>query len=171
MEEQEKKTGTSCAFTGHRPEFLPWGRREDDPRCAQIKEELRQAVERAYDEGCRHFICGMARGGDFYFAEAVLKLKEGKADITLEAAIPHPEQAKGWSAEDRERYRRILERCEVETLVQQSYTPDCLMRRNQYMVEHAQRLIALYNGRCRGGTYATINFALDKKRTLDILYL
>ena len=65
----------TCCFTGHRPEKLPWGSDETDPRCAALKQKIRDAVESAYDGGMRHFICGMARGCDFYFAEAVVTLR------------------------------------------------------------------------------------------------
>ena len=66
----------TCCFTGHRPDKLPWGEREEDPRCLRLKERLVQAVEDAYISGCRHFICGMARGCDLYFAETVLALRD-----------------------------------------------------------------------------------------------
>ena len=66
---------TTCCFTGHRPDKLPWGSRESDPRCLTLKRRLTQAVEGAYAQGMRHFICGMARGTDLYFAEAVLALR------------------------------------------------------------------------------------------------
>lgn len=167
----EERVQLSCAFTGHRPEFLPWGTAEDTPECQAVKKKIYDAVVRAYDEGTRHFICGMARGCDFYFGEAVIALKERHGEVTLEGAVPFPEQTKGWSREDQLRHRRILERCDVETVVQHSYTKTCMLRRNQYMIDHAQRLIAVYNGKCRGGTYATINYAMDQKRTLDILYI
>ena len=39
--------GESCCFTGHRPDKLPWGEAESDPRCARLKGRLRQAVEEA----------------------------------------------------------------------------------------------------------------------------
>ena len=39
-----------CAFTGHRPEKLPWGTREGDPRCEALKRQIRLAVERAARE-------------------------------------------------------------------------------------------------------------------------
>ena len=61
-----------CAFTGHRPERLPWGRNEDDLRCAALKTLLRRTVREVYDRGFHTFLCGMARGCDQYFAEAVL---------------------------------------------------------------------------------------------------
>ena len=79
---------TTCCFTGHRPDKLPWRDDEWDPRCVALKERLAAALEDAYNKGMRHFICGMARGADFYFCEAVLRLKERRPGITLEAAIP-----------------------------------------------------------------------------------
>ena len=108
----------TCCFTGHRPDKLPWGDWEKAPACQDLKRRLNQAVESAYAHGCRHFICGMARGADFYFAEAVLALRERHSEVTLEAAIPCPTQADSWSAAQRERYRRILEQCDYETMVQ-----------------------------------------------------
>ena len=63
---------TTCCFTGHRPDKLPWGEDETDPRCLALKQRLAAALEDIYRDGVRHFICGMARGADLYFAEAVL---------------------------------------------------------------------------------------------------
>ena len=73
---------TTCCFTGHRPDKLPWGSRESDPRCLTLKRRLTQAVEGAYAQGMRHFICGMARGTDLYFAEAVLALRLSRIRIS-----------------------------------------------------------------------------------------
>ena len=66
-----EKTVT-CAFTGHRENKRPWRGREDDPRCLRLKQMIFDAVEAVYQGGVRHYICGMAHGCDFYFAEAVL---------------------------------------------------------------------------------------------------
>ena len=67
----------SCCFTGHRPAKLPWGYNERDPRCVRLKERIADAVLLAYQEGYRHFLCGMAQGCDLYFCEAVLALRDG----------------------------------------------------------------------------------------------
>ena len=67
---------TTCCFTGHRPEKLPWREDEGDPRCLELKARLAGAVEAAYEKGMRHFLCGMARGADFYCCEAALALRE-----------------------------------------------------------------------------------------------
>ena len=56
------------AFAGHRPEKLPWGSDESDPRCAALKRQIIEAVRAAAGEGYDTFLCGMARGCDFYFA-------------------------------------------------------------------------------------------------------
>ena len=47
---------TTCCFTGHRPDKLPWHDDERDPRCLELKERLSAALEEAYDRGMRHFI-------------------------------------------------------------------------------------------------------------------
>ena len=156
----------TCCFTGHRPDKLPWGEDESDPRCLRLKRAIAQAVEDAYVSGYRRFITGMARGGDLYFAEAVLALREAERDITLECARPCETQADSWPAEERARYRSILERCNYETLVQHSYDRFCMIRRNRYMVDRSSLLIAVYNGVPKGGTFQTLAYAM--KRGLSV---
>lgn len=154
--------GDTCCFTGHRPEKLPWGADESDPRCLALKRRLRDAVEAAYDEGIRHFICGMARGCDFYFAELVLALRKEKGDVTLEAAIPCPSQPDGWPQAERERWQAIVDASDFETVVQAHYSPGCMVRRNRYMVDHSTLVIAVYDG-ADGGTRRTLEYAMRRK--------
>ena len=149
----------TCCFTGHRTNKLPWGDQEGDPRCLRLKARLLDAVRSAYDNGFRHFICGMALGCDFYFAEAVLSLRAEHPEITLEAAIPCPTQSDSWAAAEQERYRRLLSCCDYETLVQDHYSPGCMQRRNRYMVDHSALVIAVFNGQS-GGTRQTLAYAL-----------
>ena len=54
------------------------------------KKRIADAVLLAYQEGYRHFLCGMAQGCDLYFCEAVLALRERYPEVTVEAAIPCP---------------------------------------------------------------------------------
>ena len=156
----------SCCFTGHRPEKLPWRKDEDHPAAAALKERIFDVVEALYQAGITHFICGMARGCDFYFSEAVLKLQEEHGEITLEAAIPYEEQAARWSEEDRNRHFRLVSQCDHETVLQTGYSADCMKKRNYYMVDHATVLIAVYDGQF-GGTMQTVNYA--KRKGLEII--
>lgn len=159
---------TTCSFTGHRPEKLPWRRDERDPRCLALKERLAAAVEDAYDKGMRHFMCGMARGADFYFCDAVLELRERRSGVTLEAVIPCEEQAARWSERERERWFSLVERCDGETMLQHHYDKGCMLRRNRYLVDHSSMLIAVYDGML-GGTMYTLSYAM--KRGLETVIL
>ena len=141
----------SCCFSGHRPGKLPWGDDEGDRRCLALKERLWNEMEAAYEQGYRHFICGMAQGCDLYFCELALALRQLHGDVTVEAAIPCPSQAEGWPAEQRLRWQRLVAACDYETMVQQQYSPGCMQRRNRYMVDHASLLIAVHDG-LPGGT-------------------
>ena len=158
----------SCCFTGHRPEKLPWGVNEEDPRAIALRERLFDVVEALYQSGITHFISGMARGADFYFCEAVLRLREEHGEITLEAALPYEEQMASWPENDRNRYFSLVSQCDYETLLQRAYSPDCMKKRNQYMVNHATVLVAVYDGQF-GGTMQTVNYA--RRNGLEIIEL
>ncbi len=154
-----ESTVKSCCLTGHRAEKLPWGCDERDPRCLALKKRLSDVLLSLYESGCRHFICGMASGCDLYFGEAVAALRAEKPDITLEAAIPYEGQPERWDTADRQRYFRLAEECDTRTVLHHSYTPDCMMERNRYMVDHADVLIAVYGGDA-GGTRNTMLYAM-----------
>ena len=158
----------SCCFSGHRPAKLPWGSNESDPRCIALKRRLWDAMEAAYEEGYRHFICGMAQGCDLYFCELALALREKYDGVSVEAAIPCATQCQGWSALEQRRWRQLVDACDYETMVQEKYTPDCMLRRNRYMVDHAALLIAVHDGQS-GGTRRTIEYAM--RRGVDVVDL
>lgn len=148
----------TCCFTGHRPSKLPWGGNEADPRCLALKAELAARLEGIYESGFRHYLCGMAAGCDLYFAEAVLALRARCPDVSLEAAIPCDTQAASWPGSLQRRYETLLAACDSVTFVQHRYTPGCMMRRNQYMVDRSSLLLACFDGKS-GGTMNTILYA------------
>ena len=151
----------SCCFTGHQPGKLPWRYNEFDPHCLKLKRRIADAVELAYEQGFRHFLCGMAMGCDLYFCEAVLALRERHPDVTVEAAIPCPTQADAWPPAQRERYDRLVAACDFETMVSGQYTSTCMLRRDRYLVDHASLLIAAFDG-TSGGTRYTVEYALNQ---------
>ena len=161
-------SGRTCCFTGHRPDKLPWGLDENDPRCTALKRSLLREVAGLYRRGFRHFISGMAMGCDLYFAEAVLNLRKSCPDLTLEGAVPCPTQADRWPEGQRRRWRELLGRCDLETVVQQHYDRYCMHRRDRYMVDRSAAVLAVFDGTA-GGTRYTLNYAMDQK--LEILLL
>lgn len=152
---------TSCCFTGHRPAKLPWGYREEDPRCADLKRRIGDVVNTVYEGGYRHFLCGMAQGCDLYFCQAVLQLRARHPEVTLEAAIPCPSQADAWPALQRHQYAQLVEACDYRTVVSPQYSAGCMHRRDRYMVDRASLLIAAFDG-TPGGTRYTVQYAMER---------
>lgn len=159
-------TENTCTFTGYRPEKLPWKYNENSDRCTKLKKKIYDITDALYFAGIRHFICGMAKGCDIFFAEAILKLQMKYDDITLEAAIPCETQTKGWNKAEKERYIDILSKCDYKTVLQKEYTRDCMLKRNRYMVKNSSVLVAVFDGKA-GGTSYTIDYA--KKLNLEII--
>ena len=156
----------TCCFSGYRPEKLPWGTDEEAQRCRALKEKLIMNAERMILSGIRHFICGMARGSDMYFCEAVLLLRENHPGVTIEAAIPYEKQSSGWREEDRERYSRLVKQCDHVSYISREYTRSCMLRRNRFMVDNSSVLIAVFDGK-PGGTKYTLKYA--GQRGLEII--
>lgn len=110
----------------------------------------------------------MAIGVDMYAAEIVLGLKASYPGITLESAIPCESQAAKWSEALRDRYFDIASKCDKETLIQTHYSPDCMDKRNRYMVDHADVLIAVWDG-SPSGTGKTVRYAHQQGKSVTII--
>lgn len=158
-----------CCFTGHRLQNLPFQFREQDERCWRLKQVLCSEIEKQIRENnVKHFISGMAIGVDMYAAEIVLALKGKYPDLTLEAAIPCESQSVKWSAQLQKRYTAILSRCDVKTLLQSQYTSDCMQKRNRYMADRADIVIAVWNGK-PSGTGKTVSYAKELGKPVVII--
>ena len=140
-----------CCFTGHRPEKL--GMPETEV-VKGLKKEIRTAIA----DGFQTFISGMARGVDLWAAEIVLALRDEGAAIRLICASPYKGFESRWSWEWRERYRKVMEQADLVRFICPGYSRDCFQRRNEWMVDHSARVIAVYNGG-PGGTRNTVEYA------------
>lgn len=60
----------------------------------------------------------------------------------------------------------MLEACRDVVVIREEYQPSVYSHRNRYMVEHSDRVIAVYDGREQGGTVRTIRFAHQMKKEL-----
>ena len=139
----------TCCVTGHR----------DIPveQMDRIQELLCREILAAIEDGYSHFISGFAAGADLLFAEMVAELKKSYP-ITLEAAIPYPGRMKTPD----ETFQRLIRCCDTVKIHSNGYFKGCYMRRNRYMVDQSQRVIAVYDGRPTGGTAATVRYAGEK---------
>lgn len=159
----------TCCFTGHRPKSLPFGYDEGAEDCKRLKALLTESIKKQITEnGVTHFISGMAMGVDIYAAEAVLELKKKYPHITLECAIPCETQANRWSEGWRNRYFDIIYRSDDAQTLQTHYTSDCMMKRNKYMVDNSDVVIAVWNGK-KSGTGNTVDYALKNGKKVIII--
>lgn len=157
-----------CSFTGHRPEKIDMPE-ESDENCIELKMKLCEEIFFAVKNGYTHFISGMARGVDIWAAEAVLEIAlRTNLPLKLYAAVPCPTQAEKWLEWEKERYSEILRLCEGVFLVSKKYTPNCMKKRNEFLVDHADCLIAVYDGQS-GGTENTV--AMAKKLEKNIRFI
>lgn len=150
MTEAEKRMNRVC-FTGHRPEKLTrseW----------LIKRALKKEIRQANADGKNVFISGMARGVDIWAAEIVLKLRDAGQPIKLMCACPYDGFEQGWSQEWQEQYRAILSASDFVKYICPVYSRSCFQIRNEWMVDHASRVIAVFNGE-KSGTKNTIDYA------------
>lgn len=160
----------SCAFTGHRPVRFSFKYDERHVACRAIKKELeRQIVELIQSKGVTQFYTGMALGVDMWAAEIVLSLKARYPNLRLIAAIPCESQADKWNFESQRRYRAILAKSDEVTYVCRAYTRDCMLRRNRFMVDNSEYLIAVYDEGGSGGTAYTVQYARGLGREVSVI--
>ncbi len=159
----------TCAFTGHRPQSLPWGYSEFAPSFLAARERLRRELCLAVGSGYKIFLTGMAVGADQMFASLVIELIDGGEEIELRAAVPCRTQASRWTEPQKARYWDILSRCSEIEVLQDEYSAGCMQRRNRWMVDRSGLLIALWNGSPSGGTAGTLRYAREKGLRLSIV--
>jgi len=158
MTEAEKRM-YRCCFTGHRPEKL------NVPERA-VCEALEREIRRAIADGLTVFISGMARGVDIWAAEIVLRLRDSGMPIRLICASPYKGFEQGWSTDWQKRYNAILATADLVRFICPGYSRSCFQIRNEWMVNHSARVIAVYNGE-KGGTRNTLEYA--KKMSVECI--
>ena len=149
----------TVAFTGHRPEKLPWDNNDNSPEGALFKFLLREALEYLIGRGYVNFLSGAARGFDTIAAEIVISLREVYPWVRLTVVLPCADQAARWNAEDKRRWENIVHNSDhVETLAPM-YDKSCMFRRNRYLVDNADLVLAAYHKGSSGGTAMTVEYA------------
>lgn len=146
------------AITGHRPDKLG-GYSEDIYRrlvemYVHVFKDLRPA----------RVISGMALGADQAAAEAAISL-----EIPVIAAVPFEGQESRWPEMSQIQYHNILDRCsEVVVVCDGGFAGWKMQKRNEWMVDHSELLLTLWNG-TPGGTGNCVEYA--KKVKKEMLHL
>ena len=151
--EQEKRLHR-CCFSGHRPEKL------NEPE-AEIKQWLSEQIDSAIAAGYTTFISGCAMGVDIWAAQIVFQKKQQNPSLRLIAATPWPGFSNKWSNDWQVQYSDLLKNADLIIPVSNHYHKSVFQQRNEWMVDHSNRVIAYFNG-APGGTKNTIDYATSK---------
>lgn len=151
MTEAEKRQHR-CCFTGHRPEKLSV---PEETVIIGLEREIRKAI----NDGLNVFITGMAPGVDIWAAEIVIRLREQEhLPLKLIAAVPHPGFENRWSIDWQKRYAAVMAAADLTRDISDNYYNGVYQVRNEWMVDHSARVIAVWNGQ-RSGTKNTVVYA------------
>ena len=141
-----------CCFTGHRPQKLRRSEKE-------INADLESAIQQAITDGYTTFITGMAYGVDIWAGQIVVRLRKRNPALRLIAAIPFHGFEDCWSSDWKRAYQELLEQADLVKYICPGYNAGAYQRRNEWMVHHSSRVIAVFNGE-PSGTKNTIDYAM-----------
>ena len=137
--------GKTACFAGHQSERLPQGE-----ALKQLRIKLSGEIEKAIKDGYNTFLFGGTRGWELMAAGKVVKRKtlidfNNPCYIRLIAIIPYEEQAVRYSLADHELYYKIMSRCDEVITLNIRYNRQCYAQRDQYIVEHSNRVICYWD--------------------------
>ena len=159
---------SSCAFTGHRPRSFSFGYREDSPEFCRLQERIRNTIVQVCNAGCRVFYCGMAEGVDLWCGEIVLNMREQfDPPLRIIPVVPFLAQPDHMTERNKQRYYRIMQASEERYLVSRTFSRFCYRKRNQFLVDSADALIAVYREEEEhSGTAQTMRYAEQKQKRI-----
>jgi uncharacterized phage-like protein YoqJ len=140
---------TTVAITGHRPERIP----DMDAMAEALRESFLELE-------VTKVIQGMAAGIDLLAAKTAYNLH-----VPFVSARP-------WAGhycrkEDEYDYLRAIQKAEEVVIIHDSEKypgPWVYQKRNEWMVDRAELVIAVWDGEPKGGTYNCVKYAHDVKK-------
>lgn len=151
------------AITGHRPNKLGNDYNLTSPLLMSIKETIMDVlISECENLKELTLISGMALGIDTLFANIAIE-----NNIPFIASIPCQGQASVWSSETREKWNELLSKaCQVVNVSGKIlYEPYMMQKRNEWMVNNCDILIAVWDG-TSGGTKNCIDYAISKNKRI-----
>jgi uncharacterized phage-like protein YoqJ len=148
------------AVTGHRPQsFEPV-----DFSCTNdLWVRISRAMENAFELlGATKIISGGALGVDTAAMELAVSKK-----IPFDVYVPCRDQEKRWRPEQQKHYLELLTLAENVKLIHNGpYNFKCMQDRNEAMVNDADIVLAVWNGKESGGTYNCVQYACEQWKSI-----
>jgi uncharacterized phage-like protein YoqJ len=148
------------AFTGHRPDKLG-GYKLPNSTYLRVCQKIDAKLKELKPE---KVISGMALGIDQWAAFIAHKQK-----IPFIAAVPFFNQECKWPQSSQETYRKLIKLAvEIVIVSEGGYSAAKMQIRNEWMVDHCDKLIAVWDG-TDGGTGNCVKYARAIKK--EIIYI
>lgn len=148
------------SFTGHRPNKIG-GYKTPNPIYDYVSEQLEHYLLELKPDKC---ISGMALGVDTIGAELCLKL-----NIPFVAAVPFVGQESTWNEDARQTYNDLLMEAQETFVVSEGgYAAFKLQKRNQWMVDNSDIVLAVFDG-SPGGTFNCVTYAKKMGKEVVII--
>lgn len=145
------------AFTGHRPNKLG-GFKLPNPIYNYVCQQIEKTLLELKPE---KVISGMALGVDQWAANVAIKL-----GIPFLAAVPFEGQERAWPEASQKVFHKLLDKAaEVVIVSEGGYAAFKMQVRNAWMVDHCDKLIAVWDG-TPGGTGNCVNYATSKDKEI-----
>lgn len=159
----------TCCFTGHRPNKLKGYNPADNKKLLwEIFKQIEDLIE---NKGVITFISGMALGVDIWAAKMVLRARRDypEKDIKLVCAIPCRNHSVKWNVADQKIWQRVVEAAdEVFYVSEEEYKPYLMQKRNIWMVDKSDYVIAVWDG-SPGGTGNCVKYAQRENKQITIV--
>lgn len=105
-------------------------------------------------------ISGMALGWDMALADAANTL-----NIPYIAAVPFEGQDSRWTGKDKKYYMHLLKgACQVVHVCDPGFAAWKMQKRNEWMVDNAEVVLALWDGVEQGGTWNCVRYAREQNK-------
>ena len=136
-------TEKTCCFTGHK-----------NLTQEQAIEALHLLIKRVNEltiEGYTHFISSFANDTDVLLAQIIGSFRYKNKDLILEAVIPIENKL---NSLDKIKYALML--YNKVTVIQEQCGPECFQKRNKYMIDNSDVVVALWDEKTSKEAYNAI---------------
>lgn len=165
--------GRTCCFTGPRPQSLGgYSGPIAEATKKRVSKTLSSEIGKARDVGFDTFISGGALGVDQWAAREVFihRLFRPENPIKLIIARPFPSQHSVWPHASQKEFLEIISMAdEVVDVCKDPFAVWKMMKRNEWMVDRSEFVMAVWMGGWKGGTWNCIEYALKTGKQVRII--
>ena len=146
------------ALTGYRHERLGFDNNLNHPSWYSLIDWMKSKIQ---EYKATDVYSGMAEGCDMAFALAAIKIKQYGYPLKLHCVLPCKNYQSSHSL-----YDYIKNRADEWVELSDEFYKGCDNVRDQYMVDHCDVLLAIWDGNKSGGVWSTIRKAQKAGKTI-----